>query len=125
MQFPTKPDVLIPHLDPRKDTGPFVRALLQLPARSTLMAATQWLTWSDWIRIFGEVTGTKTSYKQCSVDDLDDGGPGREIGEMFEFSSEYGYNASQPDTLMTWDLKKVCSWLRRCLTIVNRDLDGD
>ncbi|KAH4353430.1 hypothetical protein HBH98_005570 [Parastagonospora nodorum] len=110
MQFPTHPDTLIPHLDPRKDTGPHVRALLQLPPSSTLMAASEWLTWPQWIELFGDIKGVKTSYKQISVNDMDayaPGGVGREIGEMYEFSSEMGYNASQADTLMRWDLEKM------------------
>jgi hypothetical protein len=116
--------MLIPHLDPRKDTGPFVRALLQLPPKSTLMAASEWLTWPDWIKTFGQVKGLKTSYKQCSVDELDDGGPGREIGEMYEFSSEFGYNANQPDTLKTWDLEKVKSPGHRYVTKTDDHTDG-
>lgn len=110
MQFPTKPEMLIPHLDPRKDTGPWVRALLQLPVNSTLMAASEWLTWPDWIKTWGEVTGIKTSYKQTTVEDLAEAIPGpagKEIGEMFQFSSDYAYNAFQGDSLKTWDLEKV------------------
>ncbi|KAF2826554.1 NAD(P)-binding protein [Ophiobolus disseminans] len=110
MQFPTSPSMLVPHLHPRKDTGPWVRALLQLPPQSIVMAASEWLTWPDWIKTWGEVTGMQTSYKQTTVQDLDDympGGSGKEIGQMYEFSSEFGYNAEQKDTLMTWDLEKM------------------
>jgi hypothetical protein len=111
MQFPTHPDVVIPHLNPRTDTGPFVRALLQLPPQSTLMAASEWCTWPQWINKWGEVNRVRTSYKQVGVEDFDKeipGGAGKEIGEMYEFSNEYGYNADQKDTLKTWDLEKVC-----------------
>jgi hypothetical protein len=112
MQFPTDPEMLIPHLNPREDTGLHVLALLQLPPSSTLMAASEWLTWPDWIKLFGDITGTKTSYKQTSVEDMDEylpGGAGKEIGEMYEFSSEFGYNTKQEGTLMRWDLRKVSS----------------
>jgi hypothetical protein len=61
----------IPHLNPRKDTGPYVQALLQLPPTSTVMAASEWLTWPEWIIAWGEVTGMKTSYNQVNADDLD------------------------------------------------------
>jgi hypothetical protein len=47
--------------------------------------------------------GTKTSYMQVTADDLDKdipGGAGREIGEMHEYNSEFGYKAEQKDTLM-------------------------
>lgn len=110
MQFPTSPEMLIAHLDPRKDTGPWTQALLQLPAESTVMAASEWLTWPDWIKIWGEVTGVKTSYKQTTVEDLEEhipGGIGKEIGEMYQLSSDFAYNAFQVNTLKTWDLEKV------------------
>lgn len=117
MQFPTDPDVLIPQLNPRTDTGPFVQALRKLPPKSTLMAASEWCTWPEWIKTWGDVTGVKTSYKQVSVDNFDEhipGGVGKEIGEMYEFSSTFGYNADQENTLKTWDLEKVCNPLCRC-----------
>lgn len=110
MRFPTKPDMLIPHLDPRKDTGTWARALLQLPANSSLMATSEWLTWPDWIKTWGEVTGVDTSYKQTTVEDIAEqipGPAGKEIGEMFQFSSDFAYNAFQADTLKAWDLKEV------------------
>jgi hypothetical protein len=111
MQFPTDPETMIPHLDPRKDTGPHVEALLNLPPNSTVLAASEWCTWPEWIKLWGNITGVETSYKQVDVANLDEhmpGGAGKEIGEMFQFSSEYGYNADQADTLKRWDLEKVC-----------------
>jgi hypothetical protein len=79
------------------------------------MAASEWLTWPDWIATWGELTGTQTSYKQIAVEDMDEylpGGLGKEIGQMYKFSEEFGYNAEQKDTLMTWDLEKVCiAWV--------------
>jgi hypothetical protein len=74
------------------------------------MATSEWLTWPQWIKIFGEVTGLKTSYKQTTIEDIEayiPGGAGREIGEMYKFSEEFAYNAFQQDTLKTWDLEKV------------------
>lgn len=112
MQFPTSPDVLVPHIDPTKDTGPWAKALLKLPPNTTLMAASEWLTWSQWIELFGQITGTNVSYKQTTVQDLDEhipGGTGKEIGEMYEFSSDFAGYAFQKDTLKLRDLKKVSS----------------
>ena len=74
------------------------------------MATSEWLTWPDWIKTWGELTGVKTSYKQTTVEDLAEhipGGVGKEIGEMYQFSSDFGYNALQANTLKTWDLEKV------------------
>jgi hypothetical protein len=73
--------MLIPHLNPRRE-----------------------------IELFGNITGTRTSYKQTTVQDMDEylpGGAGKEIGEMYQFSSEFGYNANQEGTLTKWNLVKV------------------
>jgi hypothetical protein len=110
MQFPTNPETIVPHLDPRKDTGPYVEALVKLPPNSTVLAASVWCTWPDWIELWGSIVGVETSYKQVEVANLDEhipGGAGKEIGEMFKFSSEYGYNVDQANTLKNWDLEKV------------------
>jgi hypothetical protein len=123
MQFPTSPDVLIPHISPAKDTGPWALALLKLSPNSTVLAASEWLTWPDWIRIFGEVVGVKTSYNQTTVQDIDEhmpGGVGKEIGEMYDFSSRYAYNASQANTLKSWDLEKVSISCRLRMQLTNR-----
>jgi hypothetical protein len=62
----------------------------------------------------------RTSYKQVGVEDFGKdipGGAGKEIGERYEFSSEYGYNANEKDMLKTWDLEKVRQtivWWKRC-----------
>ncbi|KAF2629622.1 hypothetical protein BU25DRAFT_489651 [Macroventuria anomochaeta] len=59
---------------------------------------------------WGKVTGVKTSYKQTAVKDLDEhipGGAGKEIGEMYQFSLDFAYNAFQADTLKAWDLEKT------------------
>jgi hypothetical protein len=110
MQFPVSPSVLFPHLDPAKDTGPWALALLSLPPNSTLMAASEWLTWPQWIETFGKVTGVKTSYKETTVQDMDEylpEGLGREIGEMYAFSSEFADEAFGGNTLMKADLEKM------------------
>jgi len=102
--------MLIPHLNPRKDLGAWARALLQLPPDSTVMAASEWMTWPQRIKTWGVVTGVETSYKQTAIEDLDEhipGGAGKEIGEMYQLSSDFAYNAHQADTLKTWDLEKV------------------
>jgi phage/plasmid-associated DNA primase len=111
MQFPIHPDTPTPHIHPRKDTGPFARAMLKLPPTSTLMAASEWRTWSSYIAQFGEVTGVKTSFLQNTVQDMDEhlpGGMGREIGEMYEMWSDWGYEAGTKEVMNTEDLEKVC-----------------
>ncbi|PSN71616.1 NAD(P)-binding protein [Corynespora cassiicola Philippines] len=110
MRFPTHRETIVPHLDPRKDTGNFVRALLQLPPNSTVMAASEWCTWPEWLKTWGDVTGVKTNYRECTVEDFDHwmpGGMGKEIGDMYEYSNDPGYDGGDPRVLRTQSLKEM------------------
>jgi hypothetical protein len=111
MKFTTDPGAKAPHLDVNRDTGHFVRALTQLPAGKTAMAAGTWCTWPEWIQTWGRVVGVAdVSYKQITVDEFDraiPGGFGREIGEMFEYTSDPGYDGGDAGVLRLEDLKKV------------------
>lgn len=79
-------------------------------SNSTVMAASEWLIWTKRTKTWGDVTGVKTSYKQTTVEDLEEhapGGAGKETGETFEFSLNFAYNCFQANTLKIWDLEKV------------------
>ena len=74
------------------------------------MAAGTWCTWPQWIKTWGEVGIPGTSYKQITVEDFDRRIPegfGREIGEMFEYTSDLGYDGGDSGVLRLEDLKKV------------------
>ena len=111
MAFTTDPGAEAPHLDVNKDAGYFVRALTQLPPGKTVMAAGTWCTWPEWIKTWAKVVGqAEVSYKQISVEDFDramPGGFGKEIGEMFEYTSAPGYDGGDTEVLRLADLKKV------------------
>ena len=113
MKFPTDPAAEAPHLDVKKDTGYFVRALTQLPPGKTVMAAGTWCTWPEWIKTWAMVVGKQSvdvSYKQITVEDFDQaipGGFGKEVGEMFEYTSDPEYDGGDVEVLRLEDLKKV------------------
>lgn len=101
----------LPLLDVNKDTGYFVRALTQLPPGKTVMAAGTWCTWPEYMKTWGEVVGIPgCSYKQITVAEMAKaipGGPGKEIGEMFEYAGEPGYEGGNTNVLRWEDLEKV------------------
>jgi hypothetical protein len=111
MKFTTDPGAEAPHLDVNRDTGHFVRALTHLPPGTTVMAAGTWCTWPEWITTWAKVVGgADVSYRQITVEDFDraiPGGFGREIGEMFAYTSDPGYDGGDAEVLRLEDLKKV------------------
>jgi hypothetical protein len=60
-----------------------------------------WCTWPEWIKAWGHVVGQpNVSYKQITVDEFHraiPGGFGKEIGEMFEYTSDPGYDGGDPE----------------------------
>src|ERR1700759_992193 len=95
MSFPTAPHVPIPHLDVNRDTGNFVYAVAKLPPGGSYMAEGTTCSWTEYVRIWSEVTKVPASYKQVSMEQfielLGDAEFGREVGDMFAYSSDPGY----------------------------------
>lgn len=113
-QMSTAPDTIVPHLDVNKDTGYYVRALAQLPAGKTAMAAGEWCSWSEWIRKWAkamEIEKSSASYEQVSVEKMaeDMGAFGTEVAEMYEYSTWPGYDGGRA-MLKGEDLRKVGIW---------------
>jgi hypothetical protein len=107
----TTPDAVLPHLDVQTDTGYYVKALIQMPPGHMVMAAGDWCSWTDWMKKWAKGMGideSKVSYQQVSAEEMgrDMGDFGKEVGEMYEYSSQIGYFGGLP-MLKGEDLKKV------------------
>lgn len=98
MQFCTDPEMPIPHLDPVADMGIFVYAVYQSKTgpEKHYMAAGTTCTWPQWLAAWSKAVGVPATYRQVSREamiracgDADFGG---EIVDMFEYSSDPGYD---------------------------------
>ena len=100
----TEPDAVLPHLDVQKDTGYYVKALVQMEPGQMVMAAGEWCTWPEWMQKWAQGMGidaSKAKYQQVSPQEMAEGMGdfGKEVGEMYEYSSKIGY-------LGGWDMLK-------------------
>lgn len=108
----TAPDAVQPHLDVNADTGYYVHALSQMEAGQTVMAAGEWCTWPAWMKKWANamhVEEDEVGFEQVSVDEaaaLMGGDFGREVAEMYEYSSWPGYDGGNP-MLKGDDLRKA------------------
>jgi hypothetical protein len=113
MRFPNQPDVPVPFLDVNADTGNFVYAVSQLPPGKSYMAEGTTCSWSEYMRLVGQFAKVKTEYRQISIEELVKISPdeefAREVGVMFEYSSEPGYDGGDRELLRAEDIKKVSS----------------
>ncbi|EAQ88704.1 hypothetical protein CHGG_05323 [Chaetomium globosum CBS 148.51] len=109
MCFPCNADKPIPHLDVNADTGNFVYAVHQMPPGKHYMAG-EYLSWSEFAQVWAKVTGATIRYREISFDEMVKQVPDRdlgiEVGLMFEYSSEPGYDGGM-DVLKAEDLRKA------------------
>lgn len=111
MRFPTAPDALVPHLDVNADMGAFVYAVAKLPPEKSYMAEGTTCNWSEYMRLWSKVTGHPARYEQVSLQQMIDESPdkefGREVGDMFLYSSAPGYDGGDKTLLTSGDIIKV------------------
>ena len=112
MRLCTSPEKPIPHFDPVGDMGSFVYAVYQMRQwrGKEYMAEGTTCTWPEWIAAWSEVTGRPAKYRhisreammeECGSEDF-----GGEIADMFDYSSEPGYDGGKA-LLRAEDLRKV------------------
>jgi hypothetical protein len=118
MAFPMSGDKPVPHLEVNADTGNFVYAVAQLPPGKSYMAEGTTCGWNEYIRLFREITGASASYKEKPIDefvkDIPDRMLGEELGDMFLYSGEPGYDGGDSSLLTAADIRKVrtVTWLK-------------
>ena len=96
------PDFKMPFVVAHKDTGAFVKALVDLPPGKDLHGASEHMTWPEWTKLWGEVMGVKATFKQVSEDEYFNGVPDalkKELTETFRYVEEFGYTGGDPEVL--------------------------
>lgn len=108
MTLPCSPTTSIPLVDARKDTGPFVRALLQIPPGVNLLGETSLVSWTEYMRVWGKLLGVaKSEYEDVSDESYDEaipGGFGKELADMFRYMGDVGYDGGDPESVRKEDL---------------------
>lgn len=100
---PVGPDVKFPFVVTHRDTGVFVKALVDLPAGKDLLGVSQMMTWLQWMELWGEIVGVKAGFKRVSADEFFDGVPESlkmELADTYEYVEEFGYDGGDPNVLM-------------------------
>lgn len=103
MALPCDPHTPIPLVDARRDTGPFVRALLLAEPGVNLLGETSLVSWTEYMRVWGKVLGVpRCEYEEVSVQSYDEaipGGFGRELADMFNYMGVCGYDGGDPESI--------------------------
>ncbi|KAI9146740.1 NAD(P)-binding protein [Paramyrothecium foliicola] len=96
------PSFKMPHVVTHRDTGPFVKALLGMPAGKNIFAVSEYMTFPKWGELWGRILGVKVVYKQVSNDEFFEGAPQavkEELGDNFDYIEEFGFTGGDPDVL--------------------------
>lgn len=111
MAFPMSGDKPVPHLAVNADMGNFVYAVAQLPPGKSYMAAGTTCSWKEYLATWEKVTAVSASYEERTfeefVGDIPDRMLGEEIGDMFLYSGEAGYDGGDSKLLGAEDIRKV------------------
>lgn len=94
------PDFKMPFVVTREDTGEFVKALvLDLPAGTHLLGASEIMTLPEWTKIWAETLGVKAVFEHVSPAVFFQGVPDeveKEFTETFTYTDEFGYTGGDP-----------------------------
>ncbi|TVY52925.1 NmrA-like family domain-containing protein, partial [Lachnellula suecica] len=98
LRIPGSEDVPIPLVLP-KDTGYYVWALNNLPVGTNMLAFSDRLLWTDYVKLWSKVTGVPAIFEKTTVAEhskLAPDGNGEELAEMYAYAQDYGYDGSDP-----------------------------
>ena len=80
------------------------------------------ITFNQWAALLSKKLGVKVHYKQVSVDKYDDmmswcKGIGRELGEMYAYCAEFGFDGAEPGIMPIHEVSKErINGISDCLT---------
>lgn len=103
------PQFKMPFVVASKDTGPYVKALVDLPPGQNVLAVSEYMSLPDWVKLWGETLGVKTKYLQVSNDEFFEGAPSafkQEFADNFHFIEDFGYTGGDPEIKT---MQEVCS----------------
>ncbi|KAH8169126.1 nmrA-like family protein [Sarocladium implicatum] len=98
LRVPGNGDVPISLVVPT-DAGKFVKELVTLPPGKTLIAFGDRLHWAEYVKLWSQVTGIPATFEKVTVEEhaaLAPWGFGEEIGEMFAYAMDFGYDGGDP-----------------------------
>ncbi|KAM0253874.1 hypothetical protein ACHAQJ_007105 [Trichoderma viride] len=107
LKIPGSGDKPVPfvHTD---DTGNFVNALIDLPAKTNLLAFGDMLPWVDYVKLWTSITGIPAKFEKTTIEEHSKLLPldlSAEIAEMYGFMQDFGYGGGDPNIVYSRDVK--------------------
>ncbi|KAH7152636.1 hypothetical protein EDB81DRAFT_930952 [Dactylonectria macrodidyma] len=106
-RLPASADGPVAQVDAGRDTGLFVKALLQVEPGKNLLGTSGVLSWTEFAALWGKVNDVPSRFERLDrkiIEEQIPGGIGEELADMFEYISEFGYDGSDPSVVLPKDL---------------------
>ena len=109
LSLSANPDANMPMIDTRRDTGHFVRALVQVPPGKNLLAYGTMISWSAYMALWAKTLGLPGgSYRQLTIEEIiklaGDPDLGREVAEGWLYQGEFWYDGGDPSIVHPKDV---------------------
>ncbi|TEY56927.1 hypothetical protein BOTCAL_0223g00060 [Botryotinia calthae] len=104
---PLSLDSIVEFVVTQKDTGVFVKALIDMPPGKNLIGVSDRMTWKEWAKIWGDVLGFKAGFKQVSEKTFWKGVPEpllRELQVAWDYADQFGHTGGDPDVVRPEEL---------------------
>lgn len=99
---PFSGDLQMPFVVPDRDTGAFVKALVDVSPGKTLIGVSEMMTFSAWMELWGRVLDVQVAYEEVSPGEFYKGFPeplGQELMDTNEYMIEFGYTGGNPEVM--------------------------
>lgn len=110
--MPFNGDAAMPWIDVERDTGAFVKALLDAPGRTQILGVSESLSGKQWLSLWSKHTAVKASYQEMPFERFivdDPTGFKLERAETFKYIEEFGYTGSDPDVVTPEEVSWICA----------------
>ncbi|OGE46699.1 hypothetical protein PENARI_c134G12441 [Penicillium arizonense] len=104
VQIPDGPEVELPWIVVDRDTGVYVKVLLENSPGKNVLAYTQMTTWREFWTLWADVRNVKIDIKVVGLDDYFKTLPeflSREFQDSLRYIVEFGYTGGDPDVCCT------------------------
>ncbi len=106
----------LPFVDVNKDTGYFVRALVQSAPGKTLLGAGSTMNWRDYAKLWEKSQGVYCTYRQGTMADLEAATSGKlppsfapSIAHATAYLDEFGYDGGDPNIIRPDEVSQALS----------------
>ncbi|MBE7182287.1 MAG: NmrA family NAD(P)-binding protein [Terriglobus roseus] len=120
---PEPAETQVPFVCTQRDTGAFVKALvLDLPPGKTLLGVSEFMTWPEWMRLWGDHLGVKAGFAQVPMEEFLKNVPEAlkaELSQSYQYAAEFGWDGGDPDVMRVEDVSDrpfKLSFTVTCLT---------